>query len=314
MTASDPELEGEVLATSSLIDIEVTPPSLVDEDEVGLHIAQVAVNNIPPDVMIPFPQEEEILDKDTEEDKAFRYPPLTDEQLSLVSEHMSLVPVIARPYNGQTFTKDDIQQEGMAGLILAARRFDPTRGISFVAFAKQTIKGEILKAIRDRDRVVRPNRAFFERDVLLDDAIKTINENGGIPTDQAIANLTGYSVEEVREKRVKMIDFRTHDFGTIVNSENGSVTEDQRALVDAEATKKYDDSDDRALVAHMLEKLTPLERIILLAKEGIPPFDRKHSQTEIAKMIGKSQIQVSRLRRRALEKLGALLAVDESIY
>ena len=78
-------------------------------------------------------------------------------------QHLALVEPIALHFANRCWEDpDDLLQVGRLGLICAARRFDPQRGVPFKAFAKPVIRGEILHHLRDRFHLVRPPRAVAE--------------------------------------------------------------------------------------------------------------------------------------------------------
>src|SRR3981189_3497638 len=76
----------------------------------------------------------------------------------LVSRHLPLVRASARRYVGCGEAWDDLVQVGCVGLVAAARRFDPSRGTPFAAYAQPTIDGELRRHLRDRSSTVRVPR------------------------------------------------------------------------------------------------------------------------------------------------------------
>lgn len=252
---------------------------------------------------------DEEMEEDEEPDVV--YPPLTEGQTQLILANMGLARFIAGRYKSTTFTQEDREQEAMRGLVLAARRFDPEMGFAFATFATRTIRGEVLRAIRDRDRIIRPVRAFFERDPNITEAIVAIEQSGERPTDAEIARRTGYTIDEVRKKRQDLTEYRIQSPSNESNDGTVLSSKEQVAFTDKETSSAYKRAEDKMIVAEILDRLEdPRERVILRARAGLPPFGREYSQQEIAKMVGLSQMHVSRLTLGALTKLREMISED----
>lgn len=216
---------------------------------------------------------------------------LTPEEELKFNEFRSLVDKYARKYYGKSLTFEDLVQEGSIGLIKAIKGYNPELGESFLPYAITSIKGEILRAIRDKDRLIKPARSFFERDVFLDRIIDDLKKEGLTPTYEEVAKRANYDVKKVEKYMKALLDI------TFVVPDNA-----ERVIGSEE---NYSDVENKMFVEQLLAVLSERERIVLQARAGLPPFDREHSEQEIAEIIRTSQVHVGRICAIALEKLYA---------
>ena len=80
-------------------------------------------------------------------------------QIKLVEQHLPLVRRLARRHAGAGEPFEDLVQVGALGLVAAARRYDPGRGVPFAAYAIPTVDGELRRHLRDRVSIVRVPRS-----------------------------------------------------------------------------------------------------------------------------------------------------------
>ncbi len=230
-----------------------------------------------------------------------RDPALREE---LAARFMPLARSLAMRYRRQTESLDDLVQVASLGLIKAIDGFDPERGRPFAAYAVPTILGELRRHFRDHVWNVRLPRGLQELTMKVDDAVGLLTEElGRHPTPAQIAERIGATTEEVLEsleashaRRTLSLDApRLADeesaptIETIGNRELGyERVESQLASEDA----KLDDREWKVLRLRFVEELT---------------------QQEIGDMLGVSQMQISRISRRALWKLlGAVRGEGEA--
>jgi RNA polymerase sigma-B factor len=209
----------------------------------------------------------------------------SDPIADLVDRHLPLVRSLARRYSrcGEPF--DDLVQVGSVGLVAAARRFDPKRGVQFAAYAAPTVEGELRRYLRDRASTIRVPRREQERVATLRRAAQVAAQRlgheaslaetartAGIPLDDACRALNGSA-------------------GTLPLS-----TLEQRASSAAE--DEFAACEDKAFVGELVMSLAPRERQLVRLR-----FGSDLSQAEIAERLDISQSQASRLLAAALEKL-----------
>jgi RNA polymerase sigma-B factor len=218
----------------------------------------------------------------------------------VVELYLPLVRVLARRYANRGERLEDLVQVGSVGLIHAVDRFDPARGTQFGAFAIPTICGEIQKHLRDRSGAVRVPRRLAELTV----RVRSPRERLAAclrraPTVSELAEETGLAETEVAEA------LWTDLIRTPISLSAGSEERDLEGVVPPDGA--YSASDDRLLLAAGFRALAKRERRILHLR-----FYAGLSQAEIARELGLSQIQVSRLIRTSLERMRSALGETDS--
>jgi RNA polymerase sigma-B factor len=224
----------------------------------------------------------------------------------LIEQYMSLVRSLARRYSYRGEQLDDLVQIGAIGLIKAIDRFDIDRGVELTTYATPNIIGEIKRHFRDKGWSVRVPRGLQELNVQLSKLIesKTV-ELGRSPTIAELAKAAGAEEEEVLEALESGRAYSAVSLSTGGGSdENGEVDPLESLGVDE---PQYEISEDRAVLAPGFRVLDARERTILHLRffEGL-------TQSQIAQKVGISQMHVSRLIRRALDKIREEIARDEA--
>jgi RNA polymerase sigma-B factor len=214
----------------------------------------------------------------------------------LILDHMEFVRALVRRYADRGEPAEDLVQAGMIGLINAADRFDPERGTDFRSFAAPTILGEIRRHFRDRTWAVRVPRPLKDDLATVSRAIdEIVAARGRSPTVAEVAAATRLSQERVLEALAARAAYRP---ASLARQPTDDAPEGERALAVEE--EGFDEVDARLLVRRGLAALPPRERVIVHLR-----FDEGLFQSEIAARVGISQMHVSRLLARALERLRA---------
>jgi RNA polymerase sigma-B factor len=224
----------------------------------------------------------------------------------LIEQYMSLVRSLARRYSYRGEQLDDLVQIGSIGLIKAIDRFDINRGVELTTYATPNIIGEIKRHFRDRGWAVRVPRGLQELNVRLSKLIEQLTvQLSRSPTILELAKAAGVDEEDVLEALES-----GRAYSSLSLSQGSSGSEDGEDLDPLESLgeieHRYEVSEDRAVLAPGFKVLDPRERQILHLRffEGL-------TQSQIAQQVGISQMHVSRLIRRALEKIRAEIAADE---
>lgn len=211
-----------------------------------------------------------------------------DPVVDLIDRHLSLGQALARRYSGSGELLEDLVQVASVGLVLAAQRFDPGRGIPFVAYAAPTIDGELRRHLRDRASAVRIPRREQELAATLRRAAQLAAQRLGHEATLAeTAAAVGVSPQEAG---VALLASASPEPLAVLELRASS-----RAEAEIEACER------RALVREMLAVLAPRERELVRLR-----FGEDLSQAEIARRMQISQSQTSRLLAAALEKLRSL--------
>jgi RNA polymerase sigma-B factor len=211
---------------------------------------------------------------------------------------MPLAERVARRFAGPQHPVEDLTQVAGIGLLKALERFDPNRDAAFSTYAFALMTGEVQRHVRD-SRMVRIPRSIYEQVPAFQRALARLRiELRREPTRDEIADALGVSKEDVVEIMDAALTAQ-HVSLDAAAEENGGELELGRN--DAE----FERAEAGAALAPMLSALTPRERMIIDLR-----FEDGLSQSEIAEGLGLSQTQVSRLIRRALEKLSQRAGVS----
>jgi RNA polymerase sigma-B factor len=231
-----------------------------------------------------------------ENDLLRRYGESRDTSLrdELVHRFMPLARSLALRYRGGGESMDDLIQVANLGLVKALERYRPDAGSAFPAYAAPTILGELRRHFRDRAWDVRLPRGLHDRALEVNHAIREITEEAGrSPTVDEIAeraNLTHEDILEVLQaeeaRRTLSLDAPPVGDGTM-----------RPAMEMIESREMgYGAVEDR--MAALRAGLDEREIEILELR-----FEQDLTQYEIGERLGISQMQVSRIMRRALRKL-----------
>jgi RNA polymerase sigma-B factor len=223
----------------------------------------------------------------------------------LIEQYMSLVRALARRYSYRGEQLDDLVQIGSIGLIKAIDRFDIERGVELTTYATPNIIGEIKRHFRDRGWAVRVPRGLQELNVQLSKIVEQLTvQLSRSPTIPELAKAAGVEEEEVLEALESGRAYSSLSLSTGGSSEDGEELDPLESL--GEIEHQYEVSEDRAVLAPGFKVLDERERQILHLRffEGL-------TQSQIAQQVGISQMHVSRLIRRALEKIRQEIAADE---
>jgi RNA polymerase sigma-B factor len=223
----------------------------------------------------------------------------------LIEQYMSLVRSLARRYSYRGEQLEDLVQIGTIGLIKAIDRFDVNRGVELTTYATPNIIGEIKRHFRDKGWSVRVPRGLQELNVQLSRLMEQLTvQLGRSPTIPELAKAAGVEEEEVLEA---LESGRAYSSLSLSSGGSSDGEEDLDPLESIGTEEhQYEVSEDRAVLAPGFRVLDERERKILHLRffEGL-------TQSQIAQQIGISQMHVSRLIRRSLEKIRDEIASDE---
>ncbi|HET8607955.1 MAG TPA: SigB/SigF/SigG family RNA polymerase sigma factor [Gaiellaceae bacterium] len=223
----------------------------------------------------------------------------------LIEQYMSLVRSLARRYSYRGEQLEDLVQIGAIGLIKAIDRFDLNRGVELTTYATPNIIGEIKRHFRDRGWSVRVPRGLQELNVQLSRLIEQLTvQLGRSPTIPELAKAASVEEEEVLEALESGRAYSSLSLSSGGGSDEDGDLDPLESLGSVE--HQYEVSEDRAVLAPGFRVLDDRERTILHLRffEGL-------TQSQIAQQVGISQMHVSRLIRRSLEKIRSEIAVED---
>ncbi len=215
----------------------------------------------------------------------------------LVERFLPLARKLARRYSGAHEPFDDLLQVASLGLVKAIDRFDTSRGTAFSSFAVPTILGELKRYFRDLGWSVHVPRGAQELALKVEDGRQQLmSRTGRPPSVPEIAEYLELSIEEVLEA----LETAGAHHTASLDSPREDGEEDSGTLADAfgQIDERFELVDAKVTIAAAAKHLGARERRVLLLR-----FVEDLTQSQIAEMIGVSQMQVSRILRRALEQL-----------
>ena len=211
----------------------------------------------------------------------------------VLTENVGLIWSIVKRYSGCGVDTDDLYQLGCIGFIKAVKGFDLTYGTQFSTYAVPKIAGEIRRFLRD-DGSVKVGRSLREKGQTLFYTRERLRHTlGREPQLSELAQETGMTVEEV----------------AAVELANGPLESLQQETIDGltlESTLGTDSPEEgmveKIALREAIDSLPERERITILLR-----FFRGMTQEQTARILKVSQVQVSRLERKGLAKLRAIL-------
>jgi RNA polymerase sigma-B factor len=224
----------------------------------------------------------------------------------LIEQYLPLVRSLARRYSYRGEQLEDLVQVGCIGLIKAIDRFDINRGVELTTYATPNIIGEIKRHFRDKGWSVRVPRGLQELNVRLSRLVEELTvQYERSPTITELAKAAGVEEEEVLEALESGQAYATLSLSAPSSGDDSSDLDPLESL--GELEHEYEVSEDRAVLAPGLRALDDRERRILHLRffEGL-------TQSQIAQQVGISQMHVSRLIRRALEKIREEIATEHT--
>ncbi|GAB2486600.1 sigma-70 family RNA polymerase sigma factor [Jatrophihabitans fulvus] len=221
----------------------------------------------------------------------------------LVEQHMPLVVYLARRFSGRNEPMNDLVQVGAIGLIKAIDRFDPERKLEFSTYATPTILGEIKRHFRDTGWLIHVPRRAQELQTTLNAARADLSQElGRAPTVKEISERIEVDEETVLEALDAARAYSGVPIDVLAAPGENVPEHPMLGVVD----EGFEQVEQRAMLRRVIANLPESEREILLLR-----FIANKTQTEIAAIVGVSQMQVSRLVARGLRRLRESLGAPE---
>lgn len=214
----------------------------------------------------------------------------------LVRRYLPFAKSLALRYRGASESFDDLLQVASLGLVNAIDRFDPARGTPFTAFASPTILGELKRHFRDRVWTVRVPRGLHDRMAEVEKAITELTvQLQRSPSVGEIASRLEVDPADVLEVLEANHNRRPLSLDRPVGSE-----EDESPASEwvGDEDAGYELIEDKLALEGVLPHLDERERLVLQLR-----FVEDMTQSQIAEKIGHSQMHVSRILRRTLERI-----------
>lgn len=212
----------------------------------------------------------------------------------LVTQNVGLIWSVARRFLGRGTEADDLYQIGCVGFLKAIDGFDSSFGTQFSTYAVPKISGEIRRFLRD-DGAVKISRTIKERAASIKKAqSELVNRNGREPTISELCDYTGYAIDEIvtAEQATSFVESIQQE-----NGQDGFSLENILSDTDSE-----DEILEKMALREAVNKLPERESIVIKLR-----YYHGLTQDKISKILSVSQVQVSRIEKKALDRLNDYL-------
>ena len=213
----------------------------------------------------------------------------------LVEENAGLIWSVVRRFFGRGVESEDLYQIGCVGFLKAVEGFDEEYGTQFSTYAVPKISGEIRRFLRD-DGVIKVSRTIKEQAVVIRNSRNELEQKlGRAPTVSELAEVTEMSPEDIAMVETatcptESLQRETGEEGFTLEQVLGDYQAEERVL-------------EYVSLREAMRKLPEKELQVLSLR-----FYHGMTQDAASRVIGVSQVQVSRLEKRAIEKLRNLLS------
>ena len=214
----------------------------------------------------------------------------------IIEANLGLVWSVAKKFYGRGTEPDDLFQIGTIGLLKAVNKFDDSFNVQFSTYAVPMIMGEIKRFLRD-DGIIKVSRSLKEMNARAGKAREELTRKlGREPSVGEIAEAIGVAVEELVHAMdaVAMPDSLHAERGSGGDGESGvTLMESTDSGVDLE-----DEVTRKIAIQQMLAKFKARERQVIMLR-----YFAEKTQSEIGRMLGISQVQVSRIESKILKEM-----------
>lgn len=217
-----------------------------------------------------------------------------DAKEQLISQNIGLIWSVARRFLGRGTEADDLYQIGCVGFLKAIEGFDAAYGTQFSTYAVPKISGEIRRFLRD-DGAVKVSRTIKERAASIKKARnELVHRNGREPSISELVSHTGFTVDEIvtAEQATSFVESIQQESG-----DEGFCLENVLSDTDSE-----DVILEKMALREAVDRLPEREALVIKLR-----YYHGLTQERISKILSVSQVQVSRIEKKALERLNEFL-------
>lgn len=216
----------------------------------------------------------------------------------LIEEHIYIAEILSKKYSNRGIEYDDIFQVACIGLIYAIDRYDIEKGYEFSSFATPTIIGEIKKYFRDKGWTIRVPRRIQELSKKINNAKIYLSQTlQRSPTIEDIAKYLDSTEEEVLEAMEASKVYTPQSLDITFDSNNDDKDINLSELI-GEEDRYFSKIENNDFITKTMEILNTVEKQILIER-----YFNKKTQVAIAEKLNISQMTVSRIEKKVLEKL-----------
>lgn len=212
----------------------------------------------------------------------------------LVTENSGLIWSVAKRFLGRGAEPEDLYQLGCLGFLKAVEGFDKSFGTQFSTYAVPKISGEIRRFLRD-DGTVKVSRSLKERAITIKAARTLLSQAfGREPTLSELSTQTGFSPEDIA-----LAESATANIESIHQPAGEDGFSLENVLTDTESEERFL---EKLSLRQAIETLPERERLVIRLR-----YFHGLTQQRVSKVLNVSQVQVSRIEKKALQRLKASL-------
>lgn len=216
----------------------------------------------------------------------------------LLEAYLPISRTIARKFAGRGVETEDLEQVAAIALFKAIERFEPERGYRFVTYAVPTITGDIRNHLRDKGGLMRMPRDLRNRLYQLSREQERFElENQRSPTAIELARQMHIAPEEL----LALLNLRQQNETVSIDLPVGEEGDTTLSDLLGDRDDSYERQEKSDWMGWILSKVNERERELLLLR-----YQDGLGQREVAKRMGVSQMQISRMERRVLARLRAI--------
>lgn len=229
----------------------------------------------------------------------YRNDPSAVHRNNIVNKYLYLAEIISKKFLNRGIDYEDIYQVACVALINAVERFSPDKGVKFISFATPTIIGEIKRYFRDKGSVIRIPRRIYEVYQKVNHAREILTQElKRAPRVEEIAVFLKLSTETVLEITESWNVYNIQSFDQVAYADDDL---ELYETVGSEDTT-FEKIENRDFLEKSLDKFNQAEKEFIKMR-----YFQKRTQKEIAEKLNVSQMYISRLERKVLERFRKIL-------
>lgn len=217
----------------------------------------------------------------------------------IVESNQHFVIMVARQYQGMGLPLEDVVSEGNMGLLQAADRFDPNKGIKFITYAVWWIRRAILQALSDQSRLVRLPKYKIRQVREVRDRLDDLRRNlGREPELHEIAKATGITERAVDD----LLQLGAFEVSMDIEMDGGDGNPYDRYLCESPVEKDHYEEEVRRIVREAIDRLSARERHVVLRRFEFVDGESNTLET-ISQELGLTKERVRQIELQAKRRL-----------
>ena len=224
----------------------------------------------------------------------------------LIEAYLPFAKHIAKRFAGRGVDIEDLEHVASIGLLKAVQRFEPDRGIQFTSYATPTIVGDLRNYIRDKGNIVRLPREAKNKLYHLEKARDAFYQTHfREPSFEELAEGMGMTIEEI----LQLLEFREKGEVFSLEASIDDQSENTFSFFVGEEDQGFDRVEKADWLSWIYSMVNPREKQLLQLR-----YEQELGQRETARYMGVSQMQISRMERKLLDRLRSMEKSTQRLY